>query len=206
MLHKCPRIRSIAFVLAVFPVIPALAAQYASPPNVYSLTDTNSLASPQTVTYYRNGDMVATNTVVAPAVSSGVNMPNGAHIRAVYDLKNKRGWSWDPTKASTPCISQFGSWGNPFQWMSQMFGEDISQLHPKGLGTDTVAGLKSRIMEVTIPGQGKAKIWVDKKYGLLVKMTMAGAGGKDETALEVTQFSTAKPPASAFDVPARCPK
>ncbi|MGH8428377.1 MAG: hypothetical protein ACRES7_10430 [Gammaproteobacteria bacterium] len=206
MLHKRLRIAPVAFVLALFPGIPALAAQYASPPNAYTLTDTNSLASPQTVTYYRDGDMVATDTVTAPAVSPAANLPNGSHVRAVYDLKNKRGWSWDPTDASIPCTSGFGDWGNPFEWMSQIFGDDISQLHPQDLGTDTVAGLKSQIMGLSIPGQGKAKIWVDEKYGLLVKMTAAGAGGKDQTALEVTQFSTAKPPASAFDVPARCPK
>lgn len=206
MSHKCLRIAFTAFVLALLPGIPALATQYASPPAAYSLTDTNSLASPQTETFYRNGDMVATDSIFAPAVSRGVNMPHGEHIRAVYDLKNKRGWSWDPTDASTPCLSQFGSWGNPFEWMSQVFGDDIAQLHPRKLGTDTVAGLKSQIMELSIPGQGKAKIWVDEKYGLLMKMTAAIADGKDETALEITHFSIAKPPASAFGVPARCPK
>jgi hypothetical protein len=144
MSHTRLSVTFTAFVLALFPGIPALAAQYASPPDAYSLTDTNSLASPQTETFYRDGDMVATDTVFAPAVSQGVNMPHGAHNRSVYDLKDKRGWSWDPTDTSTPCLSGFGSWGDPFEWMSQMFGDDLSQLHPQDLGTDTVAGLKSR--------------------------------------------------------------
>lgn len=164
-------------------------------PTAYSLTQHNTLTQVAVTEHiYRDGDRVMLDSV----------WTNGQHIRAVYDLKNRRSWSWDPGNLKIPCTGGFGTWGDPFQWFEQTFGGDLSQLRPKQVGTETVAGLPSKIFLAQIPQVGKVKVWLDETYGLMVKMAMPGNGDQDETALEVTQFSASKPDASVFATPSIC--
>jgi len=179
--------------------------QYQAAPSAYSLTDHNSLAAPMTETFYRDGDLVMTDVVWAPLVTAWANMPHGEHIRAIYDLAHKTGWSWDPSDASIPCIRAFGTWGNPFEWISQLFGDDLSQLHPKQLDTEMVAGRAATVYELTLPTHEKVRVWRDQTFGLLLKMATPGKSGTDETQLEVTQFRLEKPSSSVFVPPSRCP-
>ncbi len=129
---------------------------------------------------------------------------NGQHIRAVYDLKNRRSWSWDPTNLKIPCTGGFGTWGNPFEWLQQTFGSDLASLKAQQVGSETVAGLPSKVLQIQVPELGKAKVWIDDRYGLMVKMAAPAKGGRDQTMLEVTQFSALKPDASAFALPSIC--
>lgn len=66
--------------------------------------------------------------------------------------------------------------------------------------------MKARGAELTGPDGSKMRIWIDEKYGLLLKMATPGKGGKFETSLVVTDFSASTPPATAFKTPAGCPK
>ena len=184
------------FLRIALPCALSMATLAAAPqPTAYSLTQHNTLTQVAVTEHiYRDGDKVTLDSVFA----------NGQHIRQTYDLKNQREWSWDPDKLSIPCTGGFGSWGDPFQWFEQTFGGDLSELKPKQVGTETVAGLPSKILLAQVPQVGKVKVWLDDTYGLMVKMAMPASGGHEDTVLEVTQFSASKPPASAFALPSIC--
>lgn len=195
-------------ILLLTPRLSAAGAKYAPPPKAYSLTDNNSLMKPETVKIYRDDNRVMTDVFVPPSAS----VPHAIHTRSVLDLQTHKQFSWDPTDSSVPCTSAIvgdepGDWsGNPFDWRSELVPADLSPYHPRDLGTETVAGLKVKVTEATQPNGSKIRIWVDEKYGLLVKMAGHEPGKPFETALEVTQFSVGKPPAATFDLPKGCGK
>jgi hypothetical protein len=73
----------------------------------------------------------------------------------------------------------------------------------KQVGSDTVNGIATKVLEVT-SAKGNGKIWIAQNGGFLVKIVALGADGKRQTVIEVKQLSFAKPPASAFALPAGC--
>jgi hypothetical protein len=199
-----------AFVISAFLCVfgvPNLPAQYAKPPDAYSITYTESLMMPnQQVKIFRDGNQVVTEEFTP---QSG-QMPHESHTRSLLNLDTHKEWTVDLRDSSIPCgISTLGGspgdWsGNPFEWLSAFFEVDLSKTHPPQVGTDTVAGLKAKILEVPGPGGQKAKMWLDDKYGLLLKVASPGRNGDVETMLEVKSFTVGKPPASVFSTPARC--
>ena len=184
-----------------------LAAQNAKPPEAYSITYTNSLMMPnQTVKMYRDGNQVVTEETTP---KSG-QMTQATHTRDYLNLTNHEDWTLDLSDSSVLCGMSTqggnpGDWsGNPFEWYSGMFGDDAPKMHQTG--TDTVAGMKARVLEATGPGGEKVKVWLDEQYGLMLKMASPGKNGALDTALEVKSFTVGKPPASVFAMPARCAK
>jgi hypothetical protein len=185
-----------------------LPAQYAKPPDAYSISYSESLMMPnQQVKIYRYGNRVLTEEFTP---KSGP-MPQPTHTVASINLQTHKEISADLQDSSVPCSvgtlggSPAGDWsGNPFEWFSQFFDSDLSKLNPPKVGTDTVAGMKATIYEISGPGGQKATVWVDDKYGLLLKMAVPGKTGGMETALEVSSFTVGEPPASAFEMPAKC--
>ncbi len=183
----------------------AAAAMYSTPPTAYTLTQTNTMSTPQTVTYYRDGNKVYSDVIVKPVDTKYAHLPHGTHVHTIYLLDEKTGWSWDDDPG-TPCTIGFGTWGNPFEWMSQIFGtSDVASLHAKPAGAETIAGFPSTMYDVQM-GSDKVRIWLDVKYGLLMKMASPAKGGGWDTDLEVQSFTIGKPNASVFTPPARCPK
>jgi hypothetical protein len=73
----------------------------------------------------------------------------------------------------------------------------------KPAGTETVNGIASKILEVT-SAQGSGKVWLAQNGGYPIKIVATGPDGKPMTIIEVKQLSFAKPPASAFALPAGC--
>jgi hypothetical protein len=186
-----------------------LQAQYAKPPDAYSISYTESLMMPnQQVKIYRDGNQVVTEEFTP---QSG-QMPHPSHTRSLLNLQSHKSWTVDLHDPSIPCGLSTqggdpGDWsGNPFEWLSGFFNIDLSKEHPPQLGTETVAGRKAQVMEVAGPGGQKGKMWVDEKYGLLLKMGSPGKNGGFETMLEVKQFTVGKPPASVFALPSSCAK
>jgi WSC domain len=187
-----------------------LAAQYAKPPDAYSISYTESLMMPnQSVKIYRDAHQVVTEEMTP---RSG-QMTQATHTRDYLNLNNHEDWTLDLADSSIPCGmstqggSPTGDWsGNPFEWLSGFFGIDLTKTRPPQVGTDTVAGMKAKVFQMAGPGGQKAKIWVDEKYGLLLKMASPGKSGGLETMLEVKSFTVGKPPASVFAMPARCAK
>jgi hypothetical protein len=58
-------------------------------------------------------------------------------------------------------------------------------------------------METDTP-DGKAQVWVEEKYGLVIKLSIAPKTGQPLTMVEVKQLSLAKPAASVFVLPPAC--
>jgi hypothetical protein len=187
-----------------------LQGQTVKPPAAYSIThltwiDVSGTPMQQTVTTSSDGARVMNELVMPP----NAKMPKGTHTRSLYDLRTHTSMDWavdDPTLPCTPGTFS-GDWGgDPFQWLSQMFGDDLTPFHPRPVGTDVVAGRPVKVTALTTPDGGAAKIWVDTQYGLLLKAGTVDKSGHFEPMLEVTQVSFAAPPAALFDVPPRCGK
>jgi len=137
------------------------------------------------------------NRVVVDQSYPREGYPNGFHTREFYDLQAGKSYSVDLNQATAQCgAANFsGDWGDPFAT-----SDDLAKLNPKAVGADTVNGMAAKVLEVVIPGQSApAKMWVDEKYGLVLKFEMEG-----KTVLEVKKVSFAKPPASALALPAAC--
>lgn len=184
-----------------------LPAQYSKPPDAYSIGYTESLMMPnQQVKIYRDGNRVLTEEFTP---KSGP-MLQPTHTVASIDLQTHKEISADLQDSSVPCSAGTlggspGDWsGNPFEWFSQFFDADLSKLNPPKVGTDTIAEMKATIYEISGPGGQKARVWLDDKYGLMLKMAAPGKTGSMDTVLKVKSFTVGKPPASTFKMPAKC--
>jgi hypothetical protein len=168
-------------------------AQYASPPLAYTVVQQNSLFGPDTTTkIYRDGSKAAMD-IVHP----------DTHTRSVLDLQAHISVSWDASQAAAECgHSTFkGDWGDPFVGAAG-FMDDINKQHPTPAGMETVNGVAAKVSEFVMEGTtGKSKVWIDPKYGMIMRIVMAQPGGAPKVALETTQMTFAAPPAAMF-VPA----
>ncbi len=168
-------------------------AQYAPAPVSYTVVQQNSLFGPATtMSVYRDGSKAAMD-VVHP----------DTHVRTVFDLQAHTSISWDASQAGAECgTGTFkGDWGDPFVLAAGIL-DDVNKQHPTPAGTETVNGVSAKVSEFTMEGAtGKSKIWVDSKYGMIMRVLMAQPGDSPKVALETTQMTFAAPPAAMF-VPA----
>jgi hypothetical protein len=168
-------------------------AQYTPPPLAYTLVQKNSLFGPDTTTsFYRNGSKAAMD-IVHP----------DTHSRTVLDLQAHTNISWDASQAGAECgNSTFtGNWGDPFVGSAGIM-DDLNKMHPTPAGTETVNGVSAKVLEFVMEGTtGKSKVWIDPKYGLILRILMVQPGGPPKVAFETTQMTFAAPPAAMF-VPA----
>jgi hypothetical protein len=89
--------------------------------------------------------------------------------------------------------------------MTAQINKDAAKKPPKDLGSGTVNGMAAKVMEVPVEGMpAPAKVWIEGKYGLVLKLDMAMPGKPQATLLEVKKVSFAKPPAGALALPASC--
>ncbi len=179
-----------------------LQAQYASPPQTYSITQVNSMLPMTpgvtlTQKIYRDGSKVLMETSNPPRAKN----PKGYHHRALRDLQAHKYWVWDLLETSSPCgAGTFsGDWGDPFDFSASMTAH-----LPKQVGMETVNGIATKVFEATGPQGGGVKLWLDTRYGLIIKWDMIAKNGQHQTTLEVKEFSLAKPPASVFALPPAC--
>ena len=175
---------------------PALVAQYAPAPTAYSATVVNSMMGPAvTMQVHRDGN----KAVVDQSYSGG-------HTHTLYDLQTHQTYSWDPANPSGSCSRGTfgGDWGDPFATSAGMTAEMNSQ-HPRELGSETINGFAAKVYESAGPaGALTAKVWLDPKYGLIVKLEMTQKGSPTRTIMETKQLTLARPAASLFTMPAAC--
>lgn len=190
---------TLARVVAVVGMAVAVAsAQSTQGPQAYSLTETNAMFGPPiTVEIHRDGAMALLES------STG---DQKVHTRTLYDLRAGKSYTLDLVNTSTPCGagSFSGDWGDPFAMSAELL-RDMAKKNSKTVGTETVAGVSTKVMEVTDP-KVTAKVWLDEKDSLVIKLAMAPPGGAAQIMIEVKQFSLAKPPASLFVLPPTCAK
>jgi len=193
------------FLLA--PVIAAgiaqpIAGQFAPAPDTYSVTQSNSIMGPtMTQKVWRDGPKAAVEMTTPGAQPGG----KSNHIRTVYDLQKHTSVAWDPTNPSPQCGSGTfgGDWGDPFQASKEM-NSDIAGKHYKPSATEIINGVTAQVYEEDLGAQGKAKVWLEPRYGLMMRAQMSPPNGPLKTVIETQEVSFAKPPASAFAVPAAC--
>lgn len=174
-------------------------AQTTNGPSAYSLTETNAMFGPPlTVEIHRDGSMALLDSSTAAGAGQKV------HTRTLYDLRAGKSYTFDLEKPSTACSTGnfSGDWGDPFAMSAEVLKE-LAGKTPKVLGTETVAGVATKVMEVPDPKM-TAKVWLDEKDSLVMKLAMAPPGGAQQTMIEVKQFTPGKQPANLFAVPAGC--
>ncbi len=189
-----------ALALAGFAVQP-LAAQYAPPPETYSVTQVNSMMGPSMITrVWRDGNKARIDSNI-PASAPGAA---ATHVRTIYDLAAHTSTSWDPTAQSPQCGSGKwgGDWGDPFQASIEMT-KDLAAKQAKPAGTEMVNNVSAKVFDDDLGKDGKVKVWIEPRYGLIMRAQM-GAAPPLPTILETQVFSLSKPPANTFEIPAAC--
>jgi hypothetical protein len=165
-------------------------AQYTPPPQSYTLVQQNSLFGPATTArIYRDGSKAAFD-LVHP----------GTRTRTVLDLQAHTSISWDASQPSAECgHSTFkGDWGDPFVGAAGIM-DDINKQHPIPAGTETVNGVSAKVSEFVMDGAtAKSKVWIDPKYGMIMRILMAQPGEAPKVAFETTQMTFTAPPAAMF--------
>lgn len=174
----------------------AVLAQYAPAPTAYSATVINSMMGPSvTMQVHRDSD----KALVDQSYSVG-------HTRTLYDLQAHQRYSWDASNTSAPCsrATFSGDWGDPFAMSAGMVAEMKSR-HPKETGSETLNGFATKLYESDDPGGAfTAKVWLEIKYGLIVKLEMTRKGSPTRTIVETKQLSLARPSPALFTLPASC--
>jgi len=171
--------------------VSGLRCQTANAPTTYTVAENNAMfGSTMIVKIYRNGSKALVDSRSGPDWTG----PKPMHTRAIYDLNTQRSLIWDLTDSSVPCgNSTFsGSWGDPFEDSASLLA-DVYKQNPKQLGPETVHGMTAKVLEADDPAR-KTKVWVDTKYGLLLKAQSIPANGAPLTILEVTDVSYSAPP------------
>ena len=178
-----------------------LQAQYAKPPDAYTLTELNAMFGvPVTMHVERDG----AKAIIENSYDKQPGGTSGGHTRSLYDLQEKTTITWDVLNTSTPCgkSTWSGDWGDPFAGSTEMTA-DLEKSHAQEVGPATVNGIQTKLYTAAVEGT-QAKVWIEPKYGLVIKLEMTGADGVTKTMLEVKQLSFAKPAASTFTLPANC--
>jgi len=182
-----------------------LQAQDASPPQTYSLTQTDSrFVEGLTKKIYRDGSKALIDRSYPPRAKN----PKGMHIRTLYDLQAHTQYTWDLLDTSVPCgAGTFsGDWDDPFAFSAQLLSESAKG-KPKVMGREMMNGIETKVLEAAAPnGPGKGRLWLDEKYGLIIKWQVISANSQARTLLEVKELSLAKPLASLFVLPPACAK
>jgi hypothetical protein len=171
-----------------------LLAQTAPAPTAYTVTATNSMLGQSQITKtYRLGSKVLVEQFSATD-------PKAAHTRSLYDLATHRNlsWSWPDNSGGCSSGTFSGDWGDPYTGAADLIGPGAKQV-----GTETIHGIATKIMEGSASGV-TVRVWVDTKYGMIVKAQVSQAGSPLTTTMEVTNINLAPPPASIFAVPANC--
>ena len=204
MIRREARPTLLAFLLLAAPLIssPRLNAQ-SPPPDAYSITEINSTTvKGMKIETYRNG----TKALIDKSYPPNEARPKGFHTRTLFDFELRRQFTWDLVDESIPCTatSFLGDWGDdPFRTSAQMTAE-IANQYPQEAGREKVNGIQAKIVKVVSPGQGASTLWVEDKYGLVVRLEVAPENGPGRVLSEVTEMKIAAPRDSLLELPESC--
>jgi hypothetical protein len=199
--------QSVGFGLVIIfgSAISYLWAQNAAP-QVYSYTEDPaiSIMGPTIVKIVRDGPREAVNQIMPV----GPGRDKEFHNHILYDFQAHKIYTKLVSDPAVPCtVMDYTSPAAPrgFDMISSAADamKDMEQQHIKQIGTETINGIATKVMEATIE-QGQEKVWVAQNGGFPVKVVITGPDGKAMTIIEVKQLSFAKPPASALLPPAGC--
>jgi hypothetical protein len=204
--------RRIVVLLSVLTVIsgwglPCLQAQDATP-QTYSYTEDPGIPimGPEVVKISRDGSKEVVDQVMPPM--PGRDKEYHGHL--LYDFKAHTLYTQVVSDPGAPCgVQEYKDSTAPKEFdiisgaadvMKELSGPNN---HSRQVGTETVNGMPTKILEVTSP-QANGKIWLTQKGEYPVKIVLIDKDGKAQTLIEVKQLSFARPPASVFALPASC--
>lgn len=193
------RIFSVSLIVVGLLSIPQALAQNSTPPQTYSFTADSNMMGPMTVTVNRNGP----KELVELKTASGT-----MHLRVLYDFPAQRLYTLD--LSSNLCTTQ--EYTSPYApSLHDPVGGSAEMIQQAGsLATvrkETMNGIASRVVEASLPeGQGKARMWLEEKYGFPVKQTYLMGKDHEKVLFEIKQISYAPSAAALFAVPPNCTK
>ena len=197
-----------------FFVLPALFISFSGiqaqnpAPQTYSYTEDPGfpLMGPQVIKITRDGSKEVVDQIM-PAGFAGRAKEYHGHL--LYDFQAHKLYTQVLSDDGAPCgLQDYAEPAAPPEF-DPVSGADalLKELTGKAqlneIGTESVNGLPSRIMQVT-SAQVNGKIWLAQNGGFPVKIVIVGPDGKEVTFVEVKQFSLAKPSPAAFTPPASC--
>jgi len=186
--------------------VSGLHAQGAAP-QVYTLTEDPGLGmmGPVVVKISRDGSKEAVDQIMA--VGPGRDKEYHSHL--LYDFQAHKLYVTIVSDPSIPCgIQDYAEPAAPGELDPIAGGEALlkemaGDAQMKQAGTETINGIATKVVEIT-SAKGGGKVWIAQNGGFVVKIAAIGADGKAQTIIEIKQLSLAKPPASAFAIPAGC--
>src|ERR1039457_612703 len=183
---------------------PYLEAQYAPAPETYSITQLSSLMGPTVIErIWRDGSKAVIELSTPSAQPGG----KASHVRTFYDLATHTNVSWDPTDHAPQCGAGTygGDWGDPFASSAEMNADLLSKKVTQS-GTETINGISAKVVNADMGADGKARVWIEPKYGLIMKAELTAPNAEPRVILQTQTVSFAKPPAGPFAFPAGCRK
>jgi len=184
-------------------VLGAQVAQVPEEPSAYTVSVQHLSGNGAVVTAYRLGPQVLVDYTGDP-----MNSTQGTHKRMLLNLETKLRLTWDRVDASVPCVrSNFTPEDRHGDDLQDLFigGAALVSKSAKQLGTETIHGIATRILETTNDPNFATRMWVDPRTGLVLRARFVfPARGLGRPWFEVTRVSFEPPPASLFDVPQQC--
>jgi hypothetical protein len=180
-----------------------LGAQAPEEPSAYTVSVQQLSGNGALVTAYRLGPQVLVDYTGDPS-----NSNPGSHKRMLLNLETKLRLTWDRVDASVPCVrSNFTAEDRHGDDMQDPFmgGAALASNKDTQLGTETIHGIATRIVEMAGDPNFAIRMWVDPRTGLVLRaMIVDPARGAKRPWFEVTQVSFEPPPASLFAAPSQC--
>jgi hypothetical protein len=195
-----PALAAAAIALVEAPYLAA--QQYAPAPETYSITQLSSLMGPTVIErIWRDGSKAVIELSTPSAQPGG----KASHVRTFYDLATRTNVSWDPTNPAPQCGTGTygGDWGDPFASSAEMNADLLSKKVTQS-GTETINGISAKVVNADMGADGKASVWIEPKYGLIMKAELTAPNQAPRVMLQTQTVSFAKPPAATFALPAGC--
>jgi len=182
-------------------------ASSAAPPPAYSMTEINSMIVPgMIVRTYRDGTTEVIDKTIAPRPGD----PRGYHTRALYDFRAHEVYLRDLMNRQAPCsATAFTSSHVPAAFDPFAAGPDGPMgpwpAAPRVLGETTLHGIPARLEDVALGrGQGTARIWMARRYPIMLEAALVGPHGRRRVLFEVTRLRVGHPAAAMLAPPAGC--
>lgn len=169
---------------------------YAPPPDAYSITELNSMFTPNlTMTIVRDGNRALMDQMAPPSQKN----PKGFHTKTYLELPGGKTYTIDVLNPSAPC--RVGSaqleWSDPFALSAQLHKQLDVRVRKDRVG-EPINGIPSHL--VIMP---QLNAWLELKHGLILKLETQKKEGMVKM-IEVQKMSFARPPTGVLEIPASC--
>jgi hypothetical protein len=189
----------LVLMLGLATAVMGVHAQPTPLPQAYSLTVS---AGTTTINVARDGSKVSLEQIV-PKSDRGPGM----HIRQIYDFATHKYWTMpegEPCILGTYTSSFLPPTFDPIGGAEAMRAE-MAKSKPVALRSEAVNGIPTKVYEMPVPEiKGKMRVFLEEKHNFLVKAVMVPGGGKEQTQMEITSLSYAKPAAALLVPPQNC--